>query len=454
MYGFSGVAAIQAITLWASLMVQQVLRVTTNTVFKLRTEQSSLLAAEELFEVKAGTTYEIQSYAYADANGAPYDGHIKFALKNDSIRGLNTWFVYDAHAQVEADGKIVYPLEDQAALPILHIAKDTLFKLRPLQSSELPDEERYEVKQGQDFVLHSYAYADASGDFSSHIKFALRYQQDYVRDRSTWYVYDQHAYVEYDGEVIYPPEDPNTPLLRITRDTLFKRRPLQSSELADDEVYPVPQGTTLKLHSYAYADASGNRFNDHVKIALKYEKDYIKYLSSWYVYEGHAQIERNGAVVYPPQPSPSPSPAPPQYQGKAFKLPGNVSTFYTDQPIIPNGSFTWGEATKNATRIPADVSIVNNIIALARQLQRARNQIGRPFKVNSWYRPPAVNEAVGGASRSYHLYGMAADLEVSGYSGRRIANAVMPWWSGGVGIYSHLPNVVHLDIGPRRTWGF
>ena len=100
------------------------------------------------------------------------------------------------------------------------------------------------------------------------------------------------------------------------------------------------------------------------------------------------------------------------------------------------------------------MTIVNNIIALARELQKARNQIGRPFIINSWYRPPAINQAVGGVSNSQHLTGKAVDVQIPGYSGRRTANTLMLWWSGGVGIYSTIPDIVHLDIGPKRTWGF
>jgi hypothetical protein len=325
----------------------------------------------------------------------------------------------------------------------------------------LPPEEKYSIPSGQSFLLHSFAFSDARGDFSGHIRFAIRFQQDFIQGLSTWYLYDRHGYVEVDGDIVYPQEDPNTPVLRITQNTLFKRRPLQSSQLAADEVYPVSRGMTWKLHSYAYADEQG-RFNAHIKFALKYEKDYIRYLSTWYVYEGHAQVEVQGNVVYPftkpdppivVPPDPEPDPGVP-YTGIAFKLPGNTSTFYTDQPIIPGGNFTWGEATKDATRIPETVTIVNNIIALARELQKARDQIGRPFQVNSWYRPPAVNAAVGGARFSQHLYGKAADIQVPGYSGRRVANAVMLWWPGGIGIYSNIPNIVHLDIGRRRMWGF
>ena len=445
-------------------MVERILRVNQNTVFKLRPEQSSQLSSDEVFNVSAGSTFEIHSYAYADVNG-DFNGHIKFALKDYAIRGLNTWFVSDLHAQVEFDGQIVYPHEDQKAVPILYVTQDTLFKRRPLQSSILSADEVYTVESGKRLPLHSYAYADSRGDFSSHIKVAIRNQEDFLRGLSTWYVYDRHAYVELDGEVVYPPEDPNTPVLRITENTLFKRRPLQSSQLSADEVYSIPKGSTWKLHSYAYADAQGS-FNNHIRFALRYEKDYIRYLSTWYVYAGHAQVEIAGKVVYPrpqapsptpPVPTSTPSPAPqpsPTYTGRPFRLPGNISTFYTDQPIIPGGSFTWGEATKDATRIPATTTIVNNIVALARQLQRARDQIGRPFYITSWYRPPAVNAAVGGATMSQHLYGNATDLYVVGYSGRRIANAVFSWWPGGIGIYSNMPDIVHLDIGPRRMWGF
>ncbi|MFE4105663.1 YcbK family protein [Almyronema epifaneia] len=431
-------------------MAEQFLRVIEDTVFKLRPEQTAQLSEQEQYAVAAGSTFEIQSYAYADATG-DFNGHVRFALANTAIQGFNTWYAYSLHIQIDFDGQVVYPNEDQTAIPILRITRSTLLKRRPLDAAMLPEDEKAAAAPNQSYALLAYAYADTQGDFSSHIKFTFRYQQDYIRGLNTWFVYEKHAYVEFDRQVVYPPEDPNAPVLRITANTLLKRRPLQSTALSSEETYSIPAGTVLKLHSYAYADANGD-FNNHIKFALRYEQDYIKQLSTWYVYEGHAQVERNGKVVYPlPQPT---TPSTPIYTGRSFKLPGNISTFYSDQPIIPGGSFTWGEATKDGTRIPPTENIVNNIIGLARQLQRAREQIGQPFQVNSWYRPPAVNRAVGGASQSYHLTGKAADLQVEGYSGRRLANVVMSWWPGGIGIYSTIPNLLHLDTGPRRFWGF
>jgi hypothetical protein len=427
-------------------MTQRILRVTRDTVFKLRPEQSSQLSAEEKFSVAAGTALGIQSYAYADVNG-DFNGHIKVAFI-EAIRGLNTWFVYSLHGKVEFDGVVVYPIEEQAGIHILQVNADTVFKLRPLPSSVLPADALFSVKQGKSYPLHSYAFADSGGDFNNHIRFALRNREDFIRDLSTWYAFSGHVYVEYDGKVVYPPEPPDIFVLRVTANTIFKRRPVGASQLPDEEKASIPTGRTFKLDSYAYADAQGS-FNGHIKFTLRYAKDNVREMNTWYVFDGHARVEQNNKVVYPP-----PKPGSPIYSGKPFKLPGNSSTFYTDQPIIPGGSFTWGDATHDATRIPDTVTIVNNMIALARELQKARNQIGRPFLINSWYRPPAINDSVGGVPNSQHLYGKAVDLQVDGYSGRSLANAVMLWWNGGVGIYSNLPDVVHLDIGPRRVWGF
>jgi len=445
-------------------MAEQILRINQDTILKLRPEQASNLAPQEIYSVAAGTLFKIQSYAYADINGS-FQGHVKFALKDTAIRGLNTWFVYSLHIQIEQDGRVVYPQEDQISLPILRITRDTILKRRPVPSSMLAGAESSAIAAGQSIELQSYAYADAQGDFSSHIKFAIRSRADFVRGLSTWFVYDQHAFVEYDDKIVYPPEDPNTPLMEVLQATLFKRRPVPTDQLAENERFSAAKGTIWKLFSYALTDGQTD-FNGHLKFMLKYEQDYIQKLSTWYVVAQHVQIERNGVRVYPsaspspspapvptPQPSPQPSPVP-TYRGTAFQLPGSSSTFYTDQPIIPGGNFTWGEATKDATRIPESVTIVNNMIALARELQKARNQIGRPFIINSWYRPPAINQAVGGVSNSQHLTGKAVDVQIPGYSGRRAANALMLWWTGGVGIYSTIPDIVHLDIGPKRTWGF
>jgi hypothetical protein len=440
-------------------MVEQVLRVNRNTVFKLRPEPTGLLQPNEQVSITAGSTYPLHSYAHSDINGS-FNGHIKFALRDRNINGLNTWFVSSLDAQVEANGTVVYPHEDQESIPVLWINQNTLFKRRPLDSTLLDASETVPVRRGQTYQLHSYAFADSQGGFNNHIRFAIRNPADFVNGLSTWFVFTPHIFVTFDNNVVYPRESPNALILRITENTVFKRRPLPASDLPPNERPPARSGSEFVIGSYAYADAQGT-FNRHIRFSFKYVKDNIFGFNTWYIYDGHAQVERAGTVLYPqPTPSaptsppPTSPPSPPQYQGQPFRLPGFTSTFYTDQPIIPNGNFTWGEATRNATRIPSTRDIVENIMALASALQPVRNRLGRPFQVNSWYRPPDVNAAVGGAQFSQHLTGRAVDVQVQGLTGRQVANAVMLSWPGGIGIYSNMPLVIHLDIGPRRTWGF
>ena len=43
-------------------------------------------------------------------------------------------------------------------------------------------------------------------------------------------------------------------------------------------------------------------------------------------------------------------------------------------------------------------------------LQPLRDALGKPLHINSGYRCPALNEAVGGVATSAHLYGQAADV--------------------------------------------
>jgi hypothetical protein len=343
-----------------------------------------------------------------------------------------------------------------------------IFKRRPVYAGELTEQEQFKVAEGAEYEIQSYAYADSYGDFDEHIKFALK--DSNINGFNTWFVFNRFAEVEADGQIVYPWEEQTAAqVLKTTQDTVLKRRPVQSSELSAEEVYKVSKGMTFDLHSYAYADAKGD-FKDHIRFAINNKEQYINGLSTWYVYELHAQVEFDGNVVYPlpkdttPMPSPTPAstpaptPAAPQttgYKGQKITLPGGKGTVYTDQPIIPGGSFSWGEATHGGSRIPQSLEHANNIIAVATQLEKFRKQIGKPFRITSWYRPEPFNSRAGGAKRSQHLTGKGVDIVVAGYMGRDLGKLALPWWPGGLGIYpGNRKHILHLDVGPKRNWGF
>lgn len=65
------------------------------------------------------------------------------------------------------------------------------------------------------------------------------------------------------------------------------------------------------------------------------------------------------------------------------------------------------EVTRNLTEL------VDNV------LDPLREWYGKPIRVNSGYRCPALNKAVGGVANSQHLTGQAADIDVNDRSENR-----------------------------------
>ena len=84
-------------------------------------------------------------------------------------------------------------------------------------------------------------------------------------------------------------------------------------------------------------------------------------------------------------------------------------------------------------------------------LQALRDQLNLPLSITSCFRCNRHNESVGGATRSFHTLGMAADVAcpdgLTAEDLAQAAEAIAAFQQGGIGIY---PSWVHLDV---RTTG-
>jgi len=86
-----------------------------------------------------------------------------------------------------------------------------------------------------------------------------------------------------------------------------------------------------------------------------------------------------------------------------------------------SANFTLKELTKSdtATRLgldntPDDVALENLKTLCEKVLQPVRDHFGKSVTVNSGYRSPESNAAVGGSKTSDHCKGQAADIEIDG----------------------------------------
>jgi hypothetical protein len=84
-------------------------------------------------------------------------------------------------------------------------------------------------------------------------------------------------------------------------------------------------------------------------------------------------------------------------------------------------NFTLHEMTKSETALrrglpntPNDAQIAALKTLCEKVLQPVRDTYGKGVKVNSGFRHPDVNAAVGGSRTSDHCSGMAADIEIPG----------------------------------------
>jgi zinc D-Ala-D-Ala carboxypeptidase len=100
--------------------------------------------------------------------------------------------------------------------------------------------------------------------------------------------------------------------------------------------------------------------------------------------------------------------------------------------------------------------IIHNLTALCENiLEPLRTALKKPIKISSGYRCPELNKAVGGAPKSQHLDGQAADIQGAGYPNKKLFEQIqasdLPFdqliWEYGT---KQEPAWVHVSFGPKN----
>lgn len=119
----------------------------------------------------------------------------------------------------------------------------------------------------------------------------------------------------------------------------------------------------------------------------------------------------------------------------------NIQTFYVsengDEMLSANFKVKEFACKDGTDRVLIDLDLVDI-------LQKIRDNLGTAVVINSGYRTPEHNATVNGAQDSYHVEGMAADIEVPGKSTALVAACAEAM--GATGVLRYITrNFVHVD---------
>lgn len=403
------------------------IRTKTDTFFKLSVKDSSQLTDKERVFVERGKTFNIEYFTDVGRR------HWEIKLAEPTIGdGVTTrWYVFTPAIELLTNIQLT-------------VISDTLFKREPKLSIDLPPAAKEFVKNGTQFRLISFEPAA-----SNHIRLELANATLGPKGRTVWYAFSPDIRIKGQNQT-----------LRVISDTVFKRRPIQSAELPNEEKVFVRNKTVFLLHSYAQPQ------NLHVRVALQGARLGPRGYNTWYCFVPDIEIFGTEIGNRPNDTNPGGQPSKPSDRGIPLQFPGFAGVYYSNDPIYfenqfgQRGYFTWGQAlhADPATgyyRRPTSAAIVYGILDIAKAMEDIRYRYGnKPIQVTSWYRDPATNAAIGGASQSRHMLGDGVDFVVPGVHPFDVYDDLDAWWGNRGGLASSSV-FTHIDMrGYRARWDY
>ena len=259
------------------------LRVRTNTVFKQDWRVQSndpQLQEQDKYLAKPGQQLRVSSI---DRNTQKYGGDhwlvtFEQPLQPTQGKAKSNWYVYVPHVE---------ELSQAPSTSItLRARTSTTFKQDwRAQSSNLPQEDKYAARAGEQFRVSSIdRNAQRYGGDHWKVTFEQPLQPSQGKAKSTWYVYVPQ--VELLGNTA------TSATIRATTNTTFKQDwRAQTSNLAEQDKFAVKAGQQFRVSSI---DRNAQRYGgDHWKVtfAQPLQPNQGQAKSTWYVYVPHVVYE-------------------------------------------------------------------------------------------------------------------------------------------------------------------
>lgn len=253
------------------------LTVKTGTMFKVATLDVSSLNEQQKFYIKADSTFTVQKYGLVGA-------HLKVLLDEAIAPFGNFGYFYEPDVELRKGPKrLLFDFTDvpdtNTSAKMLVIQK-TFIKGSTEMSSRLPNNMKAELLPGKNFGISGYA--------STRGHFRVTLTESVPGFGNVGYVYSRHVRIKkFDEEILY---NPNAITATIREETVFKKRPVNASQLSASDKVTLPLGRVYGVNSYAIEDG-------HVKVAMT--EEFPGFGNTGYLFPDYVLFQRGGKTFDP-----------------------------------------------------------------------------------------------------------------------------------------------------------
>ncbi|MGB3237515.1 MAG: C39 family peptidase [Geitlerinemataceae cyanobacterium] len=260
-----------ALTVGAALKVK-LLR---DTLFKVAPVDSARLNSRQKVELKAGQVFEVAKYGFTD-------GHLKVSLKYPLQPVGDFGYFFEPHVQLTKGNQVLrFDIEDVPNTPVtgqMLVTETTYIKGAPEDAAGLSSSQKEQLLLGQNFGVRGYAST------AGHFRVTLTESVPNFGD--VGYVFRQHVQLRKEGKLIA--YDPDSLTVIIQKETLLKRRPVDSGQLSAKDRVSLPVGRIYGVEGYKTE-------SNHVKVTLTEELP--GYGNTGYLYPGHILVRRGSTAI-------------------------------------------------------------------------------------------------------------------------------------------------------------